>query len=379
MYSNEYLQRVKKFRDAARFQKTDGVPILNSTTSWMIYDAGLMPQDVFYDYALTEKVLREHLDRYDFDGYTAAFATYAFPVLDALGGGIYQLDSETGAMSVIDHDFITPEDYPYLAEHPEQLFRYGFAKKFPNATTDQFRAAIGQFMRFGQWAGKATPIYTQEYGKPIVAGGPRSVFAPIEMLNVGLRGLKSLGIDMRRHKSALKAFCDNYWEKVEYPSAQYCVSLPESDDYIFDGRVSMLAHAFMSPKQFEEFYWPYLKKFVDMAAEKNKLVYIFCEASMMRFMEFFQEFPKGTVVLHLEEDDLIEVRKQLPNVALAGGLPVEYLGFATPEKCVDTAKHMIDSLGEGYIMSQNKVMAYRTDCKRENLEAVIDFVHNYKP
>jgi len=98
----------------------------------------------------------------------------------------------------------------------------------------------------------------------------------------------------------------------------------------------------------------------------------------MRFKEFFQDIPKGTVVMHLEDDNIREVRRELPNLALAGGMPLEHLGYGTPEQCVDDAKRLIDDLGEGYILSMTKNAAYKDDMKRENLLAVMEFCREYK-
>jgi hypothetical protein len=79
----------------------------------------------------------------------------------------------------------------------------------------------------------------------------------------------------------------------------------------------------------------------------------------------------------LEQDDIFEMRKKLPNVALAGGMKTSLLGYGTKEECVDYAKKLIDTLGEGFILSQDKMISFRNDIKRENLLAVHEFVRNY--
>ena len=55
------------------------------------------------------------------------------------------------------------------------------------------------------------------------------------------------------------------------------------------------------------------------------------------------------------------------------------LGNGTPQECVDSAKKLIDEIGRdgGFILSQNKMLSYKEDCRRENLKAVSDFVLNY--
>ena len=111
--------------------------------------------------------------------------------------------------------------------------------------------------------------------------------------------------------------------------------------------------------------------------EHNQQIYLFAEASILHFAEYFEEVPKGVLMIHLEQDDIFEFRKRLPNIAVAGGMPAVLLGHGTKEECVDYAKKLIDELGDGFVLCQNKMIAYRSDCTRENLMAVCDFARNY--
>ena len=108
-------------------------------------------------------------------------------------------------------------------------------------------------------------------------------------------------------------------------------------------------------------------------------MYIFSENTMLQFYEYFQDVPKGHLIIHVELDDIFEARKKLPNICFAGGMPADLLGYADEQTCIDYAKKLIDEIGRdgGYIFSQNKMMSFRNDCKRENLLAVTNFVHNY--
>ncbi len=81
--------------------------------------------------------------------------------------------------------------------------------------------------------------------------------------------------------------------------------------------------------------------------------------------------------MHLELDSLTEVRKLLPNMPLAGGMTTDLLGYSTPEACIEKARTLINELGEGFIMSQNKMLSFKNDCKRENLLAVNNFIKEY--
>lgn len=71
----------------------------------------------------------------------------------------------------------------------------------------------------------------------------------------------------------------------------------DTSAYVCDTYFPMLAHAILSPKQFEDIYWPQLKQIIDKVVEKDKTIYIFCESTMLRFKDF-SGYPKGHVILH---------------------------------------------------------------------------------
>ena len=97
----------------------------------------------------------------------------------------------------------------------------------------------------------------------------------------------------------------------------------------------------------------------------------------MRFANNFTEVKKGSAIMHLELDNLTEMRKLIPNMPLAGGMTTDLLGYSTPEACVEKARTLINELGEGFLMSQNKMLSFKNDCKRENLLAVNNFIKEY--
>ena len=107
---------------------------------------------------------------------------------------------------------------------------------------------------------------------------------------------------------------------------------------------------------------------------------IFTEGSILRFAEYFKDYPKGVLTFHIEQDDPFEFRKALPNVCIMGGLTTELLNNGTPEECVAYTKRLCDELGKegGFILSEGKMLSYRNDANRENYKAVCDFVSNYK-
>ena len=153
-----------------------------------------------------------------------------------------------------------------------------------------------------------------------------------------------------------------------------------NEKYCFDASLMMLAHNILNPKQFERFYWPSLKKLLDAYAGKGMSVRIFTEGSILRYADYFKDYPKGILSFHLEQDDPFEFREKLPNVAIIGGMTTDLLSKGSVTDCLAYAKRLCDELGSegGYIFSENKMLSFRGDAKAENLAAVCRFVRDYR-
>ena len=83
--------------------------------------------------------------------------------------------------------------------------------------------------------------------------------------------------------------------------------------------------------------------------------------------------------MHPEQDDVFELRKELPNVAILGGMPVSLLGTGTKEQCLDRVKWLFEELGKegGFMLTQDKMVSFRNDANPENVKAVCKFVREY--
>lgn len=266
----------------------------------------------------------------------------------------------------------------YINAKPQLLWKM-FRRKFPNLTKGQFVQAIGAMMEFSQRTGKIKQDFVAKYGTPMTMPEQKyMVMFTVEHFFNYYRGVRDLSLDMRKHKAKLKEAINKEFEEVVYPAFKKSLE-EENTAGIADYYIPLLAHSFMSVKQFEDFFWPQMKRVIDDIVAADKTVYIFTESTMMRFSEFFEDIPKGHVIIHPELDDVVELRKRLSNVCIAGGMKAHLLGTATTQECADYAKYLLDTMGEGYIFSQDKMMSFRNDCTRENLLAVNEVVRNYRP
>lgn len=375
MYSQEFTERVKLFKDTAAFRHTKSVPNLSNDYTWKISDSRYSFKEAYFDSKKMEKLVCENHERYLFDAYLDLGTRNHFPQMAALGGGSYVLNEETGGINVTDAPTLQPEEYSEFAKDPMSWLNILFQRKFPEIKTEQFVQATMAFLQASGYEKRIKAKFAEKYNRPTMISTSTSVGAPFETFHSSFRGIAGISLDMRRHKKGLLEASEAYWNAMVKPSVERALKAGEKD-YIADLYLGLIAHPVMSYKQYQEFYWPYLKQIIDMAVKEDKLLYFYVESEIKRLADFFRDVPKGNAIMHLELDDIFEMRAELPNMCLAGGMTTDLLGRGTPTECVDYAKKLVNEMGDGFIMSQNKMLSFKNDCKRENLLAVNEYIRS---
>jgi hypothetical protein len=269
------------------------------------------------------------------------------------------IDDEKEVINIEDQVYFEPEEYSEMIENPikfiwTKLLPRKYKKLRGKDAFNSFQYTINEFLEFSQYNLKITEKFIKEYQVPTLMNIQGGVLLhPLEMLFNFFRGIKGLSLDIRRNREQLLEAIA-VLEKMFVDPALAALDNPSPPTTAFDAYTAFLAHSILSPKQFGELYWPTLKKIIDKLVATNKKMYIFSENTMLQFYEYFQDVPKGYLVIHVELDDIFEARKKLPNICFAGGMPADLLGYADEQTCVDYAKKLIDNLGRdgGYYTSK---------------------------
>ena len=376
--NNTLLQeRTELFDNALNFRPNKRIPTMSNIFTWKFLDAGFKLSEVLYDYDKIDKVMDDFIETYQYDGYLDLGTRNPLRIFRAVGGGFHKIGKTDDFIEVQDHVLMERNEYKELTRNPIAFY---WSKVFPRILNKP-KVTMGDIENIAKEIGDLFQYTINSRNKLLnthqaFATSNGNAMLPFETIFNFLRGIKESSLDVRKCKSEMKEAMDVMFE-TEIGETLDATFEADATGCVAPVMVALLGHSVLSVQQFEELEWPYLKKVLDTAVKHKKPVYIFCESTMLRFAEFFQDYPKGTMVIHLEQDDILEIRKKLPNVALCGGMPADLLGHGTPEQCVDHARKIADSLGEGFILSQQKMISFRNDAKRENLIAVNEFAKNY--
>ena len=198
--------------------------------------------------------------------------------------------------------------------------------------------------------------------------------AAFDQISDFLRGMQGAMIDMyRQPEKLLEAL-----ERLHSNTMRRIKSMPRGDG---SRRVFMALHrgadGFMSLKQFEKFYWPFLKEVIIAIVNAGYIPGVFFEGNYTSRLEYLLELPKGKVLAHLDTTDIYKAKEILKgHLCIRGNVPPTLLQTGTVQDVKDYMKELIDVVGK----DGGLVVCPRSSpekAKPENLKTMIDFTKEY--
>jgi len=378
--------RAGLFRTASGFEKKpERVPHLSNYITWPIFDAGYQLTEAINDYDKMEKVVINHITKYQWDAIIGYGVRNRNRVVRELNAEFYKIDDEAGSITVQDYSLVEGNELLELAKDPiKMMWEVCLGRKFSSFNSEmpleQFQRVVNENLLFDQFASKVIGRAINEFGLPSITDGSLgSAYFGMENLFSMLRGIRGFSIDMRRNKDAMKVAAEALDALYVNPSLEKIKqsTYGPNENTCWDYGLGFLAPTVMNRKQFEEFYWPTIEKVCDALAEKGKSVRVIIQGKSEPFIPFFYErYPHNMFTYLLETDDIFAIREKYPDVPLAGGMTDTFLGSASVQEVLDRAKLLVREIGAdgGYIMTQDKMGSFRNDGNADNLKALCHYM-----
>jgi uroporphyrinogen-III decarboxylase len=199
--------------------------------------------------------------------------------------------------------------------------------------------------------------------------------APLDIIADKLRGYLGLLTDLRERPDKVLAACEAlipHLTAVALSGADPKKNVPISI-WMHRGCVP-----FVSPKHFNEIYWPTLKPIIEEIWSNGHQVLFYAEGKWGAHLESFAELPERSIIYHVDHDDIFEVHRKIGHkFCISGGIPNYLLAFRTPDEVRAYCKKVIDGVAGdgGYIMDASAIV--QNDAKVENMRAMTDFTREY--
>jgi len=198
--------------------------------------------------------------------------------------------------------------------------------------------------------------------------------APFDTLADYFRGMRGIMLDIYRCPEKVLAACD----KMLIIMLRMGISRAKASG---NPRVFIPIHkgldSFMSPKQFDTFFWPTLKKLILGLIAQDLVPNVFWEGDCTSRLETIADIPAGRAIYAFERTDIFRAKEILGgHICIRGNVPSSLLCTGTRQDVRGYAKKLIDVVGKdgGFIMDASNPL---DEEKPENVLELIEFTRNY--
>jgi hypothetical protein len=137
--------------------------------------------------------------------------------------------------------------------------------------------------------------------------------------------------------------------------------------------------SFLQTRDFEKFYWPSLKKQVEMLTEMGMNVQLFLEDDYTRFLDHLQDLPPNTILRFEYGDPKLVAEKLGKKFVISGFYPISIVHGGTKEQALDAVKKLLDTVmpRSRYWFGPDKGPMDIHGNFSENMKAVFDYVREH--
>lgn len=380
MSTNLNQERIQNFLDATSFKEPKKIPIGAEILSYPFAYAGVTYESVMDDPVKTAEIYSQLFDDIKLDFLFGGAITYPVKALQTLGIKDHVISNDG---ICIQHqqanlEFMSVEDYDDLINDTDTFISEIYLRKRTpvfNLPKEEAYEKLKESIKLFKTYFEANELIGQEiYGKRQILplfGPDVFYYSPLNVLFDNLRGIKDTLIDLRRRPKIVREAVEAIWK---WQMKDF--SLKPEDCKAFPLAWTVYhSECFLSPKQFDEFFFDRFKKTYGPFMEAGIKFFLKGEGSFINTLDRYRQLPKGSMVMMLDEDDPFEVYEEIGDWAtIATGITVDLLQCGTKQQCIDYVKKCFDTFapGGGFIFMQNKPLLCANDVKKENLIAVYE-------
>jgi hypothetical protein len=405
-----YKRRTRRIADVIQLKVPDRVPVVPSFGMFPYLDNGLTCEEAVFDYQKADAAVMKTLAEFKPDMFLGSGYAFPAPLFEKLGYRqlrwpgreipshyVYQFVEEEyiTADKFYDHFLQDPSDFmlrrylPRVCSKLEPLGRLRpFAESFGYYLTmcgsyayfglPEVQEALKALMKAGEESLKWVSILTEQAekilanGYPLYEGGESA--APYDLVGDWFRGTTGVMVDMYERPDQLL----EVMEKMVPISVKMGLDLAaDSGHPIIGFMLHKGADGFMSPEQFDTFYWPPLRKVMMGLIEEGYVPLLLCEGVYTSRLETIADIPRGKCIYWFENVDWKKAKDILGETAcIRGGIPASILFSGTTGQMKECIKERIDVVGKGggYIVDCG---LWFDEARHENVKTMVEFTKEY--
>ena len=406
-----YQEREKRLYDAVQMKVPDRVPVIFGGTFFACKYAGIPYSAAYYDAPAWKSAFKKMIVELDPDAYGWAMNESGI-ALEALDTTYtrwpgFSLPPNV-AFQITEHEYMKEDEYDlFLADPSDFIVRTWLPRVFgamaplsklpplmnigtgiASMTAIFASPEFDQFARTMKKAGEAEAVWRKTMsdlpqqmktlGFPNGLAPSGGVAPPFSTFTNSFRTFNGAAKDMFRQPEKLKAALQKLLDYRIFRAVP-AVRVPGKPTIGMSVEPHRVSDEFFSPKQFEEFVWPYWKQAMDKTYELGfDIVSMFFEGRRDKQLQYFTDYPRGSMLIRFAETDIFRAKEVLGDRAcIMGNVPIALLQVGSTTDVEEYCKKLIKVVGKdgGFILRCST--DFTQEAKPENVKAMIDSVEKY--
>ena len=285
-----YDVRLGRYQAAIALEPVDRMPIATGSNYFAEVYSGNTHQQTIYDPAKWLEAEMAFVRDFPEVDVLRDNRIYG-PLLDAVGCRTYRLPRRDlpvdSQFQFVESEYMQPDEYDRLIENPVKFMLEVFLPRIlgdlsqPGSIRSTIALLKGGMasVHMGQVMRNRSIRLQQEFGMPQPMTG--AFIAPFDVIADVMRGLNGTMMDMFRQPEILTAACDvlvdemvNFALATADPLKRYPIFVPTHKPM------------FLSPEQFDTFYWPSFKKTLEALIESGYTIRAYLEGDWSHHWAF---------------------------------------------------------------------------------------------
>ncbi len=406
-----YQEREKRFNETIQLKVPDRIPIAPHFHFFEAKYSGLNCQEAMYDYDRLAEATRKAIVDFDLDMCMNPLPLVSVgPAMEILGYRQFKWPghgvSVDSTYQYVEKEYMTADEYDAFLNDPTDYILRTYIPRvlgaleplkmlpyIPGVThflgpviflpaafaTPPIAQALETLVRAGQESLKMISR-TMAFDKEMADLGFPSVYgsfawAPYDCIGDHFRGTTGIMLDMYERPDKLLAAINKVTPAIINTAVMLVqqTNIPRAFIPLHKG-----LDGFMSPQQFDTFYWPSLKQVILALIEQNIVPIVLWEGDCTSRLETIADIPKGKAIYHFERTDMHRAKEVLGGqVCIMGLMPSWVLCTGSQQDVRDYCKRLIDVVGKGGGYILNGDVGIPDEAKPENVKAMVDFTKEY--
>ncbi|MEJ2403338.1 MAG: uroporphyrinogen decarboxylase family protein [Candidatus Thiodiazotropha sp.] len=405
-----YDARFQRIMDCVNLKQPDRMPVVLYATFWLAKYGGITCQELMHDYDKLMEVSERSVLEFDPDvtaphflncGIGNVLEKLDFKQLQWPGHGV----GENQPYQYLDREYMMADEYDDFLFDPTGYYLQKYLPRVAGAFSGLDQLPVFPGMAYLRLAGGirpfAKPGVREAFEKLAAAAEEAEIFfnhhlefvqrvkahgyplangviavSPYDYIADYFRGATGMMKDLFRHKDKLHQLLDKACTML---TRQTIAGAKASGHPIVMIPVHWAPDAFMSPKQFNEFWWPPFRKMMMGMIDEGLIPMPLWEADCTKRLETIKDIPEGKAIYWFERTDMVKAFEVLGDrVALRGNLSPSLLTTGTPKEVDAAVKHLVDNVwNQGGKLILDAAFGIPDETPVDNVRAMFDAARNY--